>query len=226
MTDTCRCLVQPSNRPTVRPSDRPTAQPIILIGASGFGREVLWVCRRAGLEVVGFCDDAADKQAGTFCDLPLLGSIEQAAGRLGPGVRFHCAVGGNRDRQRLVLRALAAGWAPVSVADPSAIIAPDAAVGEGTFIGPLTVVSCCANVGTFVLVNQHVSVGHDSRLGDFSQVCPGARVSGYCVIGEGAFLGSNAVLLPTRRMGNWSVLGAAALGLSNIDDGATVARVR
>jgi len=199
---------------------------LILIGASGFGREVLWVCRRAGLAVVGFCDDAADKQSGTFAGLPLLGAIEQAAVRFGAGTAFHCAVGNNRDRQRLAGRALAAGWSPVTVVDPSAIVAPDVGVGEGTFVGPLTVVSCCVRVGRFVLINQQTSIGHDSQLGDFSQVCPGACVSGQCGIGTGAILGSNAVLLPARSMGNWSVLGANALGLSDIDDEATVARVR
>lgn len=199
---------------------------LVLIGASGFGREVLWICRRAGLAVAGFCDDAADKQSGVFADLPLLGMIEQATERFGKGTRFHCAVGNNRDRQRLTDRALDVGWTPVTVMDPAAIIAPDTVVGDGTFIGPCAFVSCCVSVGRAVLINHHASVGHDVRLGDFSQVCPGARVSGNCVIGAGAFLGSNAVLLPTRRMGNWSLLGACALGLSDLKDGTTVARVR
>lgn len=199
---------------------------LILVGASGFGREVRWVCRRAGLEAAGFCDDAADRQTGSFCGLPLLGTIEQAAARLGAGVQFHCAVGRNRDRQRLAERALAAGWSPATIVDPSAIIAPDAEMGAGAFVAPLAVISCGTRVGRFALVNQHANVGHDSVLGDFVQLCPGARVSGNCVLGTGAFLGSNAVLLPMKRMGNWSVLGAASLGLSDIGDEATVARVR
>jgi acetyltransferase EpsM len=199
---------------------------LVLIGASGFGREVLWVCRRAGLAVAGFCDDAVGKESDVLDGVPLLGAIEQAAGRLGKGTRFHCAVGNNRDRQRLADRALAVGWAPAAVVDPAAIIAPDVVVGDGTFVGPLAIISCHVSVGRFVLINQHTSIGHDSCLGDYSQVCPGASVSGNCVLGTGALLGSNAALLPTRRMGNWSVLGACALGLSDLDEGATVARVR
>ena len=77
----------------------------LIVGASGFGREVLWVCRRAGLEVTGFCDDDGGKQSGEFAGLPLLGTIEREAERLGAGVRFHCAVGDNRARQRLAARA-------------------------------------------------------------------------------------------------------------------------
>jgi len=218
--------VNDTHTPTAQPPNRLTVRPLVLIGASGFGREVLWVCRRAGLDVAGFCDDAADKRSGDYGGLPLLGVIEQAAGRFGAGMRFHCAVGNNRDRLKLAERAQAVGWVPATVIDPAAVISPDAHVGEGAFIGAMAFISCFAGVGRFALVNHHAGIGHDSTIGDYSQVCPGARVSGQCEVGEGAFLGSNAVLLPGRRMGSWSVLGAAALGLSDLAADATVARVR
>ena len=77
-----------------------------------------------------------------------------------------------------------------------------------------------------MVINQHAGVGHDSTVGDFAQVCPGARVSGHCEVGEGALLGSNAVLLPTRRMGAWSVLGAGAVALRDLPDGGSVVRLK
>jgi acetyltransferase EpsM len=199
---------------------------MILIGASGFGREVLWVCRRAGLEVTGFCDDAPDKQAGDFCGLPLLGGIEPAAARLGADARCHIAVGDNRSRQRLAARARAAGWTPVAVVDPAALVAPDAEIGAGAFVGPHAVLSCAARIGVCALVNQHATIGHDAVVGDFAQVCPGARLSGQGALAEGALMGSNAVLLPGRKMGQWSVLGAGAVGLQDLPAHACIARVR
>jgi sugar O-acyltransferase (sialic acid O-acetyltransferase NeuD family) len=198
----------------------------LIVGASGFGREVLWVCRRAGLEVTGFCDDAPDKQSGEFAGLPLLGTIERAAARFGTGTRFHCAVGDNRARQRLAARALAARWEPLALVDPSAVCAPDAALGAGCYVGIGSVVSCASTLGSFVLVNHHATVGHDCRLGDFAQICPGARLSGGCALGEGALLGSNAVLLPEKKMGAWSVLGAGTVGVGNLADSARLVRVR
>lgn len=196
----------------------------VLIGAGGFGREVLWVCRRAGLEAAGFCDDAAGLQAGLCDGLPLLGAIEQAAARLGPGTGFHCAAGDNRARERLAARALACGWAPVSIIDPSAAVAPDARLGAGTYVGIGSVVSCGSEIGRFVIVNHHVTVGHDARLGDFAQLCPGVRVSGGCAVGAGALLGSNAVVIPRCRVGAWATLGAGATAMRDVPDGE--ARVR
>ena len=199
---------------------------LVLIGASGFGREVLWVCRRAGLDAAGFCDDAADKQAGVFCGLPLLGTVEQAAARLGAGTRFHCAVGDNRARRTLAGRALALGWTPETVVDPTALVAPEAELGAGCYVGLYSVVSCGAQLGPGVIVNHHVTVGHDCRIDGFAQLCPGVRVSGGCTLGEGALMGSNTVLIPGRTMGAWSVLAVGADGLRDIPAGATVLRSR
>ena len=207
-------------------SDRPTVQPIILIGASGFGCELLWVCRRAGIEVAGFCDDAADKQTGEWAGLPQLGTIEQARKRLDASTRFHIAVGDNRARQRLAERARACGWSPAAVIDPSAVIAPDAVVEPGAYVGIGSVVSCRSRVGPCAIINHHVTVGHDATIGAFAQLCPGGRVSGGCVLGTGALLGSNAVILPGKCMGNWSVLGAGSMAMADLADDARVVRVR
>jgi acetyltransferase EpsM len=201
------------------------APELIIIGASDFGREVLWVCRRAGLVVAGFCDDAPEKQAGTFCGLPLFGRME-SAGRGDRVTGFQVAVGDNRARQAIARRAQQLGWQPVAVCDPSAMVAPDATLAPGAYVGIGSVVSCQAQVGFFALVNHHVTLGHDAVVGACAQLCPGVRVSGRCEIGEGALLGSNAVLLPGRRLGAWSVLGAGAVGVTDLAPGASVVRVR
>ncbi len=222
--------VPPSDRLTILPSSRPTVSPshrlTVLIGASGFGLELLWVCRRAGLDVAGFCDDAADKQSGSFCDLPLFGRIEEAALHLPVGTTFHCAVGSNRARQTLAERALAVGWVPVTVVDPSALIAPDTAIEAGAYVGIGSVVSCLAQVGRFAIVNHHVTVGHEAVIGAFAQLCPGVRVSGACTVGEGALLGSNAVVIPGRRVGAWATLGAGAVALRDVPDNQSVIRLQ
>lgn len=201
-------------------------KPVVLIGAGGFGRELLWACGRAGMTVAGFCDDAADQQNGAFAGLPLLGNLEAAATRWGAGTCFHIAVGDNRARQRLAERALAAGWEPVAIVDPTAVVAPDAVIAPGAYVGIGSVVSCLARVEQFALINHHVTVGHEAVVGAFAQLCPGVRVSGNCVLGEGALLGSNAVILPGKRMGSWSVLGAGAVAMADIADDARVVRVR
>ncbi len=202
---------------------------IVILGASGFGREVAWVVARLNeaqpaFEVAGFCDDAEDKQKGECAGYPLLGAIEAASVQF-PGVGFHCAVGNNRARKALTARALAAGWEPVTLIDRDAHVAPGVAVAAGSYVGIGSVLSVGVKMGSGVIVNHHVTVGHDTTLGDFSQLCPGACVSGGCVIEEGVLFGTLAGVIPQRRVGAWAVVGAGTMAFQDVAAGATLVRL-
>ena len=206
---------------------------LIIIGAGGFAKEVAWTVARMNAQapcykLVGLCDDAAELQQGTWCGVPLLGTMEKAVKRLtAEGIQpwFHCAIGDNVRRKAAVARALQAGWKPASVIDPSALIAPQVVLGEGVYIGIGCVVSADVKIGAYALLNFQVTVGHDAILGAYIQVCPGVRISGWCEIGEGALLGSNAVIVQKRNMGAWSVLGAGTVAFRHIAEKETLVRL-
>ena len=157
---------------------------IMVVGAGGFGREAVWTLERINAasptwRVIGFADDDPAKARGSLEGYPLLGSVAQAS-RDYPGAHVLIAVGDNATREKFY-RSLRGHDFPVII-DPSAEVAPTVEVRHGTFIGPKAVVSVGAELGKFVIVNARAGVGHDSKLGDFSQVCPGATsiVSGRC----------------------------------------------
>jgi sugar O-acyltransferase (sialic acid O-acetyltransferase NeuD family) len=200
---------------------------VIIIDASGFGGEVAWVLERmaeptGGASIIGFCDDAPGKQCGVWRGLPLLGPVGAACA--GGEVWFHVAVGGNAARERLTARAIACGWRPLTVCDPTAVVAADARVGEGCYIGAGAVISCGSRLGDGVIVNHQATVGHDAVVEAFAQICPGARVSGGCHIGARALLGSNAVVIPGVSIGADATVGATAAALRDVPDGGGVAR--
>jgi len=202
---------------------------IVLIGAGGFGREAAWVIGRINavkpqFELLGFCDDAAEKLAGRCGNYPLLGPLEEVSGRFGK-VGFFCAIGDNQIRKRVMLDAVNMGHEPVTLVDPAAAIAPDAVIGAGSYAGMGSVISVGARLGQGVLVNHQVCVGHDVEIGDFAQLCPGVCVSGGCRIGEGAFLGTLAGTIPLKRVGAWATVGAGSVALRDVADNATVVRL-
>jgi sugar O-acyltransferase (sialic acid O-acetyltransferase NeuD family) len=203
----------------------PTA--LIVIGAGGFGPEIVWAAQNTnGVEptfrLVGFCDDAPDKAGGELAGLPILGSPEDAARRLPDVPGFVCAIGNNKSRAAVVRRALALGWRPLTVIDPSVIVGPRVIVGLGTYVGAGSILSPNARLGNHVIINHHCSVGHDSVLDDFVQVSPGGRVSGGCHLEEGATLGSNAVVAPRCRVGKYATVGAASFALRDVAPRTTV----
>lgn len=199
---------------------------LVIIGAGGQGQDVHWAAmnihaRQPSYVFAGFCDDAEALRSGIYCGLPLLGTIEAAAAKLTGEVWFICAVGDNRNREKLVARAEQLGWQAESIVDPSVPIAPGVTIGAGSYVGALAVLSSKARIGRHVLVNQGCSIGHDSVLGDFSQVCPGCRISGAAVLGTGGFVGSNGVIAPRIEVGAWARLGANAFAMRNVPAGST-----
>lgn len=194
---------------------------LVVVGAGGFGPEVVWAARNANAcnplyDILGYCDDDADKHGTCLDGLTVLGTVESLDSELSAKPYFICAIGNNAARAEVVERVLGLGWHPASVIDPSVMVADGVIVGNGTYVGAGTIISPNAVIGEHVLINHHCSVGHDSELSAFVQLSPGARVSGACVLEEGVMLGSNAVVAPGRRVGRQSTIGAASFAMTNI----------
>jgi sugar O-acyltransferase (sialic acid O-acetyltransferase NeuD family) len=197
---------------------------LVIFGAGGAGMEALWVARRmlsAGVAefagVGGFADDNPQLTGRVVDGVPVLGTAAQLVRESGgDGLLFHCAVGNNRQRQRLAEAIEAAGGRAVALVDPSAIMAETARVDPGTYVGPLSIIAPHARVGRHVLVNTHVGVGHHAVVGDYAQLCPGVRVSGGCRIDAGAFLGSNAVVHPGQTIGEGASIGANSFVIRSV----------
>ena len=203
---------------------------IIIAGAGGFGKEVAWIISRINqvhpeFQVVGFCDDDQSTGADVSSIAPFIGSVDDVITKH-VGCGYICAIGNNENRKNVMTALDRAGLMALSVIDPSAVIAEDVVIGAGCFINVNAAISTGSCVGRGVVVNINASVGHDVTLRDFAQVCPGVSVSGGCVIGEGALLGSNSCTLPGKTMGAWSVLGAGSVLLSNLEDSGSRVRVR
>jgi len=212
-------------------------QNLMIIGAGGFGAEAAWVAREitsashkmdslnAAWNVLGFAD-SDERKSGTLHDgYPVHGPIEQIAGRFTDQVWYFCAVGDNSARQRLSGAANALGWKPATLIHPTALVADSARVLAGTYVGPCSVVSNNARIGKHVIINTHVSVGHDVVVGDYCQLSPGSRISGFSCLEELAFIGSNAVLMPQTHVGHGGVVGACSLGRGQIERNTTVCGV-
>jgi UDP-3-O-[3-hydroxymyristoyl] glucosamine N-acyltransferase len=83
---------------------------------------------------------------------------------------------------------------PVPGIHPSAVVAPDAVVGEGTEIGPCVVVGAGARIGANCILQPQVTVGPGVEIGDECRLMANSSVSH-------AILGRSVVLHPGARIG-------------------------
>lgn len=191
---------------------------ILIVGAGGFGREVVhWVRAawpdRAGL-VTGFLSADTDVLAGRDCDLPILSDPARYEPRLGDGLLL--AIGIPEVRRRVADDLLARDAELLTLIHPTAIVCPTAVIGPGSILCPGAIVSDSARLGRCVLVNYHASLAHDSVVGDFAVLSPYAALAGNASIGEDAFLGIHASVGPGVTVGPRSKVAANSCALHDI----------
>jgi sugar O-acyltransferase (sialic acid O-acetyltransferase NeuD family) len=176
----------------------------------------------------GFVDD---RHPGGLVDgWPRL-SVAEAV-RAHPGAYFTAAVGEPALRERLVAEGLGAGFleAPPLVHPGVQIDERQVSLGVGAIVCPGAVLTVNVRVGAHVQINVHASVMHDTVVGDFSTLSPGARVNGAVIIESRVFIGSGAITVHGTaerplRIGTGAIIGAGSVVTGDIPAGATAVGV-
>jgi sugar O-acyltransferase (sialic acid O-acetyltransferase NeuD family) len=203
---------------------------LFIVGAGGFGREVHEYALDARVAwggipvwVAGFIDDNLAALDGHAISAHVLGRIAEVAPE--PDDRFVIAIGDPRVRKLVAERLTDRGARFASIVHPSAYIAREVVIGAGVVVGPLSYVGPGARLADHVAVNPQVAVAHDVQAGRFAVFSPMCAVNGSAILEEGAFLGTHASVLPGRRVGAWSYVGAGALVNRDVAPGAKVVGV-
>jgi len=179
--------------PTMSATRRPEhpAPPLIVLGGGGHARVLLELARRLDRHVLAVLDDKAALHGTTLDGIEIKGAIDQLGQQQAWDPDRHAllnAVGSAglpRARQAVYERARAAGFAFQTLAHPAAVVADNAALGEGAQVLAGAVVGAGATVGDNALVNTHASLDHDAVLGPHGHLAPGATVCGSVRIGAG-----------------------------------------
>lgn len=197
---------------------------IVIVGAGGFGREVLQWARHAWPEhagrIVGFLSEDAHALDGHLATLPILGSPADFEPRPGDGLVL--AIGIRGVRRQVAERLAARGARFLTVIHPTAIVADTAAIGAGTVICPYAVVSDAVRLGRFVLVNYHASLGHDASAGDFAVLSPYATLGGAAAIESDVFLAIHVAVGPNVTLGKGTIVSANSSALASAPAGSFV----
>ena len=75
------------------------------------------------------------------------------------------------------------------------------------------------------MVNLSCTIGHDTTIGEFVEICPNVSISGRCTIGNLVFIGTGATILPDITIGNNSVVAAGSVVTKDVPDNVLVAGI-
>ncbi len=187
-------------------------QRIIIVGAGGFGREVLHWATDAWPEhrgkIAGFLSNDPGVLENKNCPLSIIGSPEDFEPL--PGDYLVLAIGIPGARRTVTEGLLARGCRFLTLIHPTAVIAPTAVIEEGAVICPYAIASDAVRVSRFALLNYHASLGHDAAVGDFTVLSPYATLGGYAEAAEDVFLGIHSAVGPRSRIGARSKVSATS----------------
>jgi len=198
---------------------------ILILGAGGFGREVLAWARVAlsGDRIGGFLDDNPRAGEDPRLRAPLVGSISTYEPL--PDDVFICAVGSPRMRCLLSGMIKERGGRFITLVHPAAIVAEGARLAEGVIVCPQAIVSVDAQVGEGTAIYYHSSIDHDAEVGPWCQISAHCDVTGAARLGAGVFMGSHATILPGVSVGDGTIIGAGAVVTCDVAPGAMVVGV-
>jgi UDP-perosamine 4-acetyltransferase len=197
----------------------PAPADVVMIGGGGHAMSCLDAADPRHLRFVGYVSPTRDDRL----PLPWLGGDEALPelARDGGALVF-LGIGDNARRrslgehvQQLGLE-LATVIADTARVSPHATVSPGAAVLHGALVGPRAV------IGTGAVVNTAASVDHDCTIEEFAHVAPGTHLAGGVRIGAGAFAGVGASVIPEIHVGDWAVVGAGAVVISDVPTRETV----
>ena len=201
-----------------------TTMPLFVVGAGGFGREVVTIIRAIPLamHLEGFVDDSprdVDRTRARALGLDIVDTVPGLATRRRP-FAVVIAVGSNSGRRSI--EGILAG-APISypvLVHPDATVGSMVALGPGVVLAPGARLSTNIELGRHVHIDQNAVVGHDATLGDFARVNPNGCVSGEVTIGSQALVGASATVLQGLTVGDGAVIGAGAVVVRDVAPGA------
>lgn len=197
-------------------------QRVIVWGAGGHGKVVVDALLAADTcDLIGIVDDDHTKTGAKILGVPVLdfsGGLTEFANRATfDGIIV--AIGDNYTRGEKFHEILELGMTPLTVVHPTAHISTFAKIGRGAMV----LAHATINPGTIlednVCVNTSASVDHDNRLEHSCHILPNATLAGGVRIGEYAYVGSGAVVIPNLTVHKFSYLGAGAVAIKDVPEG-------
>jgi len=194
---------------------------LVIWGASGHALVVADTIRsQAEYEIVGFLDDVHPERRGTeFCGALILGGREQLDILHGEGINnLIFGIGDCQARLKLAGLVREKGFELISAIHPSAVVARDAFLGNGTLVAAKAVVNSAARIGENVIINTAAIIEHECVIEDGAHICPGVNMAGKVHIGRGAWVGIGATVMDQINIGTGAKIGAGAVVVRDVPD--------
>ena len=205
-----------------------------LYGAGGFGREIMplngnFTCRDADGEEVKSPDSCFIEN---ISESSIVNSIEilsesQFLGISNSNKYFNVGIGNSVSRERIAKHMISNEIKPITLISTRSNLHETSKLGRGGIVCAYASITSNAVIGEFFQANIYSYVAHDCTIGDYVTFAPGASCNGNVIIGDHAYIGTNASIkqgtndMPIN-IGSHAVIGMGAVITKSVPDFAVV----
>jgi len=204
-------------------SNKEKVKNIIIVGAGGFGKEVLWTlldCNKKSeiYNFLGFIDDSESLKNQHIYGFPVLGGIDWFSSNNINEISCVIGIGDPKLRRQVVNKLEKIGVEFATVIHPSVIHSEFLEIGKGTIIQAGCIITVDTKIGDHVHINIDTTIGHNCMIKNFVTLNPGVHINGWTDIDEEAYVGTGAVAIDRIKIGKKSVIAAGTVLISNVPD--------
>lgn len=198
---------------------------LLIIGARGWGREILWSARSLEsdgvIRIKGFLDSDSTVLDGLRGDFPPIICAPEDY-EVQPDDIFFVALGDPVQRYKYYNIIKEKGGEFGTYISPKATVSPNARIGEGCFIDEYVSISDNAEVAEQTVVQRMATLGHDVKVGSFSTIGANVFCGGYVEVGDYTTINVSSTILRHVKVGSNAVVGAGSVVIKGVKDGVHV----
>ena len=197
---------------------------IVIIGASGFGKEVAYYIKTINavqpqFEIVGYIDDNNDL-LGTevIYGIKVVGNIGDLIDNRISATNIIIAIANNVVRKNIFDRLNDNIFFFPNIIAPTSNFDSSNKIGMGNIIAHHSMLTNNINIGDFNIFNGNIGIGHDVIIENFNLFGPRATIAGNVTIGSLNTFNMHSAVIQNRKIGNNNTINMSSVLCKNIQD--------
>jgi sugar O-acyltransferase, sialic acid O-acetyltransferase neuD family len=197
---------------------------IVIIGASGFAKEVAWLIEeinsyKSEWEILGFVDDNYKNFPEYVNGYRVLGDIDYIK-QLSNDVFCVIGIGNGKIREKIAKKIGDRKFA--ILVHPNTKISSTNLIEEGAIICSGTILTVNIHIKKHCIINLDCTIGHGVILGEYITVLPSTNISGDVKIEKYTTLGTGTKVIQGITVGKNAMIGAGTVVIRDIENNCTV----
>lgn len=194
---------------------------VIFVGAGEYAESVYDSMAKEEYDLIGFVDEY---KKGYHMGKPILAATIEEVFNFRDYAYF-ISIGDTEPRKRQFEAVKKLGLETINIIDKTALISDSVKIGTGNFIGKMAVINIGTVIGDNNMVNSKSLIEHHCTIMNHTRIATATVMNGDVVVEDGAYLGSMACCIGQQRLGEFSIIGAGAVVLGNIEPHCTAVGV-